>query len=288
VDGLLRHLPFAALHDGRQWLGERVALVQRLPAGQHTARPTGRHTGHPTGVRHLDALGASQGDAELPPLPGVEAELCGLVDGPLHGLQGSHDPRGLPAPQPCTTATIRRLPGQAWLNQRFDTTRLQTTLATPSTAASALHIATHFRLRPGALGRSWLLTGQGQRVTLEQLSQWPMQARPLVSLSACDTAMGADELLPGEGRERDGLPGLFLRGGAQQVLAALWPVEDRSTAALMQQVYAGLRGQARVDQALRQAQQRLRRSAQHQHPAYWAGFVAFEAAPSAAGAATPR
>ena len=274
VDGVLRHLPFAALHDGRTWLSQQVAVVHRLPAGSAITGTAGANV-----VRRLDALGASLGDAEMPPLPGVEAELCQLVDGPVHGL----------VPQRCAatravasaaSATAARLPGEAWLNQRFDTARLRVALAESATPATALHIATHFRLRPGALNRSWLLTGDGQRVTLEQMNAWPMHQRPLVSLSACETAVGADDLRPGEGRERDGLPGLFLRGGAHRVLATLWPVEDASTATLMGQVYAGLGRNQPVAEALRRAQGAMSQSPMHQHPAYWAGFVAFEAAPS--------
>ena len=275
VDGVLRHLPFAALHDGRAWLGQQVAVVHRLPAGDAALVTSGT-----AAVRRLDALGASLGDAEMPPLPGVEVELCQLVDGPVHGLvpQGCAAARADASAASATAAM--RLPGEGWLNARFDTARLRAALGESVTPATALHIATHFRLRPGALSRSWLLTGDGQRVTLEQMNAWRMRERPLVSLSACETAVGADDLRPGEGHERDGLPGLFLRGGAHRVLATLWPVEDNSTAVLMREVYASLGRNQRVEEALRRAQNALRQSSVHRHPAYWAGFVAFEAAPS--------
>ena len=56
----------------------------------------------------------------------------------------------------------------------------------------------------------------------------------LLTLSACDTAMGGAE---GDGREVDGLGNVAHDKGAEAVLASLWAVNDKSTGLLMQEMY---------------------------------------------------
>ena len=94
----------------------------------------------------------------------------------------------------------------------------------------------------------------------------------LVGLSACSTALGRNA--GGEGLI--GLAHAFLGAGAHSVLASLWPVDDRSTAALMTQFYRMVRlAGATKAEALRQAQLRSISSLQSAHPYYWAGFSIF-------------
>jgi CHAT domain-containing protein/Tfp pilus assembly protein PilF len=103
----------------------------------------------------------------------------------------------------------------------------------------------------------------------------------LVTLSACDSAAGAD----GGGEGLIGLTRAFQYAGARAVLAALWPVADRSTSELMDSLYKVLATGARADDALRAAQLNLLRRdqtlldritglwrADYRHPFYWAGF----------------
>lgn len=87
----------------------------------------------------------------------------------------------------------------------------------------------------------------------------------LVTLSACDTALGRE--MGGEGLV--GLTRAFQYAGARSVLASLWSIADASTARLMQSFYGNLRKGRSKDEALRAAQiERVRDS----HPFYWAAF----------------
>ena len=92
----------------------------------------------------------------------------------------------------------------------------------------------------------------------------------LVVLSACQTALGRS--LEGEGQV--GLAHAFLRAGATNVVASLWPVDDRSTARLMTYFYSALlHGNRDAASALTSAQRELAKERGYGHPFYWAGFV---------------
>jgi CHAT domain-containing protein len=86
----------------------------------------------------------------------------------------------------------------------------------------------------------------------------------LVTLSACDTALGKE--MGGEGIL--GLTRAFQFAGARSVVASLWNVSDASTAVLMKRFYTYLRQGKTKDEALRAAQLDLILS----HPYHWAGF----------------
>jgi CHAT domain-containing protein/Tfp pilus assembly protein PilF len=94
----------------------------------------------------------------------------------------------------------------------------------------------------------------------------------LVTLSACETALGRD--MGGEGLV--GLTRAFQYAGARSVLASLWSVSDESTAELMRRFYAHLKTGLAKDQALRAAQRELIHSVggptPTAHPFHWAGF----------------
>ncbi|MFQ5525886.1 MAG: CHAT domain-containing protein [Thermoanaerobaculia bacterium] len=93
----------------------------------------------------------------------------------------------------------------------------------------------------------------------------------LVTLSACQTALGAD--LGGEGLM--GLARAFQFAGARSLLATLWTVSDRSTAELMRRFYTGLAAGDTKDAALRAAQLDFIRGdagPTSTGPFHWAGF----------------
>jgi len=96
----------------------------------------------------------------------------------------------------------------------------------------------------------------------------------LVTLSACQTALGAGDLADTPaGDEFLGLTRAFLSAGASSVLASLWEVDDRSTAQLMRRFYADLSGRTKAE-ALARAQRGLREAGgRSAHPAWWAAFV---------------
>ncbi len=94
----------------------------------------------------------------------------------------------------------------------------------------------------------------------------------LVVLSACQTALGGE--IKGEGLI--GLTRGFLYAGAPRVVATLWEIDDRTTAELMKQFYAGIltRGE-RPAAALRAAQLAMWRTKGWQAPYYWAAFTLY-------------
>ncbi len=92
----------------------------------------------------------------------------------------------------------------------------------------------------------------------------------LVTLSACETGVG--RLERGEGVL--GLTRAFLGAGARSVVVSLWPVNDRSTATLMERFYRGLLAKGRPrDAALAEARRALLRRDETRSPFHWAPFV---------------
>jgi CHAT domain-containing protein len=137
-------------------------------------------------------------------------------------------------------------------------------------ADALLHMGTHFVLRPGNVSKSWLLMGDGAKLSLERLRGLPLGQPALVTLSACETGVGGERA---DGREIDGLAGALLDNGARQVIASLWRVDDRSTAQLMHRLYAEIkRAPDDVALALHRAQGAALRAGSA-HPYHWAAFT---------------
>lgn len=91
----------------------------------------------------------------------------------------------------------------------------------------------------------------------------------MVVLSGCDTGLG--KLVKGEGFL--GLTRGFMYAGASRVLASLWEVDDEATAAMMGAFYDELEAKHQAPAtALRNAQQKMLRSARWKSPYYWAAF----------------
>jgi CHAT domain-containing protein len=111
----------------------------------------------------------------------------------------------------------------------------------------------------------------GDRLLAREILQSPLQAR-LVTISSCHGA--GSRTYAGEGVV--GLAWAFLSAGADQVIAALWEVDDQSTPALMEQLYAGIRAGRSPAVALRDAKLRLVRAKNvNRRPRYWAPFVLY-------------
>jgi CHAT domain-containing protein len=89
----------------------------------------------------------------------------------------------------------------------------------------------------------------------------------LLALSACETAAGDD-------RAALGLAGVAVRAGARSALATLWSVDDRVSAELVSEFYAGL-GREKLSraEALQRAQVEVLSTRSYRHPGYWAPFL---------------
>jgi CHAT domain-containing protein len=141
-----------------------------------------------------------------------------------------------------------------------------------------LHFATHGLLDSRSpLDSSLALTVPAERRAGEEnglLQAWEIfeQLRidaDLVTLSACETALGAD--VAGEGLV--GLTRAFHYAGARTVLASLWQVADVSTSDLMTKLYAHLRSGMTKDEALRLAQRDAIARPETAAPFHWAAFT---------------
>lgn len=131
--------------------------------------------------------------------------------------------------------------------------------------ADVIHLACHAQFRTDNPAFSALHLHDGV-LTAEGIGDLHVPGANIV-LSGCETALSD----MGGGDEMFGLTRAFLVAGASRVLAALWPVDDATTAEMMSVYYAGLRRGLLPGAALRLAQQAVRRT--HPHPFYWASFA---------------
>ncbi len=131
-----------------------------------------------------------------------------------------------------------------------------------------LHFATHAHAGDDLWSSFIVLRCRGQLDALagREIPSLKLNGQ-LVVLSACGGSAGRS--LSGMGS--DSIASGFLMGGASAVVASHWPVEDKSTAQLMEAFYQELGNGTRVDHALRAAQLRLASSAPNS-PRLWAAF----------------
>lgn len=222
LDSTLRYVPFAALWDGRAYLIERFRLSVHTVAAQASIASKSQDKWRIAG------LGTTRAVAGFPALPGVRDELAGIV--------GEHN----------------GLPGEIHFDDDFTAERFADAVRQ---RFPVVHIASHFKFTPGTEEETFLLLGDGRRLSLRDVRQadYTFDGIDLLTLSACETAMlgGRDR----DGREIEGLGMLAQIKGAKSVLATLWPIADKSTAILMNTMYR-LRERENLDkaEALRRAQ----------------------------------
>jgi CHAT domain-containing protein/Tfp pilus assembly protein PilF len=180
----------------------------------------------------------------------------------------------LPAARDEVTAIGRHFGGRATLHLGAEATEAR---AKNLSSVRYLHFATHGLLDDRfPLNSALALTIPGRPDDGENglLQAWEIfeQVRldaDLVTLSACETALGAEA--SGEGLL--GLARAFHYAGARSVLGSLWSVADRSTATLMADVYRHLQDGVSKDEALRRAQRAAIENPETSDPFHWAGFT---------------
>jgi CHAT domain-containing protein len=95
----------------------------------------------------------------------------------------------------------------------------------------------------------------------------------LLVLSACETGLGsgtAADVPPGD--DWVGLVRAFLFAGAENIMATLWPIEDRSTSLIIPRFHSGLANDS-ASRALAGAQRAALRDPATAAPRHWAPFV---------------
>lgn len=142
---------------------------------------------------------------------------------------------------------------------------------------AVVHLATFGVLNQHAPLNSYVELAAGddgsQRLAVHDLLGVALHAR-LVVLSACETALasgGTDDVPAGD--DWTGLVRAVLVAGADNVLATLWPVQDRSTPALMAGFYRKLVAGQPLPLALALAQRAAIHDPRRANPVNWAGFV---------------
>jgi CHAT domain-containing protein len=131
--------------------------------------------------------------------------------------------------------------------------------------ADVVHVATHAVFREDDPYFSSLRLADGW-MSLYDLYGMRLSGS-LVCLSACQSGRS----WIGAGDELVGLARGFLHAGARTLVVSLWPVQDDSTARLMEVFYRHLRVGERSEEALRAAMREVREH--HPHPYHWAPFV---------------
>jgi CHAT domain-containing protein/tetratricopeptide (TPR) repeat protein len=228
------------------------------------------------------------------PRSGARATRVAVISDPVYApddrrlLLAGEPPGNLRGPRPASHNNLTRLP-YSGLEARTvakafrpdDMVKLEgfdanldkvTALARENLAV--LHFATHAAARRDLPDQSALylseFTADGtaianSRLTASDISRAGLRA-DLVVLSGCATGDGGE--LRGEGVL--GLTYGFLGNGSRSVVAALWPIEDASTARFMNEFYRAYRDTGNTADALRTAQLRTRSSAK---ASVWSSFV---------------
>lgn len=241
-DGILRTVPMAALHDGKQFLVQRYAVVVSPSLS-------------------LTNLGVSDSKKARSLAMGVTQSVT--LDG--------QDFKALPNVQAELQTVRERLPNsQILLDQEFSRDRLGQTLS--QTIFPVLHIATHAQFGTDPAD-TFLVMGDRRKLTITELDQLirrftnRQETIDLLALTACQTAVGDD-------RAALGVAGVAIQAGVKSALASLWFIDDAATAQFVGQFYSHWYESGRSKaKALQKAQQVLIASETYAHPAYWASFV---------------
>ena len=224
-DGQLRYIPLAALFDGQQW------LVQRFRINNITAASLTDLAQKPLSQPRVLAGAFTQGSYNFQ----VGTEQFAFSGLPFAGREVEN------------LATI--IP---------NTTKLLDKAFTPQATIPRLndhnivHLATHAAFVTGTPEDSFIVFGNGDRVTLRDVETWSLPNVDLVVLSACQTGIGGQL---GNGEEILGFGYQMQLTGAKAAIASLWSVNDQATQVLMDTFYAILKkGSSSPSEALRQAQ----------------------------------
>lgn len=151
--------------------------------------------------------------------------------------------------------------------------------------ASAVHLATHGVFREDNPAYSGIKLADGW-ITAADLAEVCRDAS-LITLSACETGMGADM----GGGEIMGISQAILGAGCSSLVSSLWTADDRATVPLMADFYTHLAAGLTAPYAMREAMLAARQ--RDDHPYFWAPFAVFgegrlPTSPGTSALTTPR
>jgi CHAT domain-containing protein len=261
ADGPLRYIPLAALHDGESWLVEQYT-INHITAASLTDFSE-------TGIRSMEVISGAFPSEPVPVIVGDRQIVF----------------EGLPFAQSEVQQLVATIPNTtSFFNQNFNRSILDYL-----NQYNIVHFATHAEFRSGHPSDSFIVLGDGDYITVEDLTQWQLPDVELVILSACRTAVSGQL---GNGEEVLGFGYQIQQTGANAAIASLWYVNDEGTHRLMTAFYTALSNGYTVADALQVAQTSLisgsPASEQHldnndiglaarrnelSHPYYWAPFI---------------
>ncbi|MEH2107036.1 CHAT domain-containing protein [Nostoc sp.] len=245
LDGSLRNLPMAVLHDGQRYLVERYAVSVTPTLQLLEPKPLQREA--------LSVLSAGATDA-----PSFKKEGLGAIANVAVELEGIKE-------------NIQR--NQTLENQEFIKKNIQ--IKINKTPFNILHLATHGKFSSNP--EQTYILDWNERIKVKDLDNllrlnYQRSANPieLLILSACETATG-------DKRAALGLAGIAIRAGARTTLASLWQINDASTAEFMIKFYQELnREQITKVEALRNTQIAFLQKSAHRdynRPYHWSAFI---------------
>ena len=235
-DGAFRTIPLTALYDGKDFLVTKFAVATTPGLTLTDPKPLPRKN-----IKLLVA-GLSDGVQGFPALPEVDSEV-------------------------------------AKLDTLFDSTILKNTTFTENEMKDALknnnysivHIASHGKFKQD-VRNSFLLTYDG-KINMDSLEKYMTSTKfrinpvELLTLSACQTAMGDDKAALGLG-------GIAVKAGARSALATLWYINDQASSLLIKDFYVNLKDESLSKaRALQSAQISMIKDPRYKHPSYWAPFL---------------
>ena len=238
-DGILRYVPLAALYDDKKWMAEKYQ------------------------ISNLIAYTITDFSSKPKSQPSI---LSGAFGGKVGEKKFGQEP--LPATLREVQAIAKAFPNSATLTEdKFSRQALETQFKNHN----ILHLATHAEFNTGAPDKSFIIFGNGDKIRLNEITDWQIPNIDLIVLSACQTGTGA----LGDGVEILGFGYQVQKAGAKNAIASLWKVDDVGTGELMAAFYSELqKGDVNSSQALQKAQVSLIRSTEHNHPKYWSAFFA--------------
>ena len=242
LNGVLRYIPFAAINDGQKYLIEKYKFthyseLSKSPVEILTKRSKWKIAG----------FGVSKSVNNFSALPAVESELKAIIKNDIGGF----------------------FPGKIFMNEDFTLKSFNYSL---KDKYSVYHLATHFKFTPGIDENSFFQLGNGEKLTVADLSKIKFTGVDLLTLSACDTALGGS--ISEDGKEIAGITYLLQRQGAKSVISSLWAVNDNSTSIIMKDIYYNVyyNNLSKVN-SLRLAQLAMLKSKDFSHPYFWAPFL---------------
>ncbi|PZO37212.1 MAG: hypothetical protein DCF19_19640 [Pseudanabaena frigida] len=243
-DGLFRYIPLAALYDGKQWLVEKYRINNLIAYSffDQNSKPQSNPSifaGAYGNSNQKLVSGFSQLPATIPEVNNIKSTFTNT-----------------------TEITEQNFTAEASKNK--------------AVGNAIVHLATHASFQSGSPLDSYILFGDGSKVTLSAISDWNLKNVDLVVLSACQTGLGTSA----NGAEILGFGYQVQKAGAKASIASLWTVSDGGTQLLMQAFYENLRkSNPSLSTSLREAQlSMIHRPVRNDepnfnHPYFWSAFV---------------